>query len=64
MKEQVKQRIVENNGKIIAENDRLIEAEFSYDEMEKAIRVLFDLTQQMNQNAVLRGGNRLSVYNP
>ncbi|MGD9137034.1 MAG: hypothetical protein PVG26_23500 [Desulfobacterales bacterium] len=64
MKEKIRQRIVENNGKIIAENDKLIEAEFSYDEMEKAIRVLFDLTQQMNQNAVLRGGNRLSVYNP
>jgi hypothetical protein len=64
MKEQVRQRIVENNGKIIAENDKLIEAEFSYDEMEKAIRVFFDLTQQMNQDAVLRGGNRLSVYNP
>ena len=62
MKEQVKERIVENNGKIIAENDKLIEAEFSYGEMEKAVKVLFELTKQMNQNAVLRGGCRLSVY--
>jgi hypothetical protein len=62
MKEQVKERIVENNGKIIAENDKLIKAEFSYGEMEKAVKVLFELTKQMNQNAVLRGGCRLSVY--
>ena len=64
MKEQVIERIVENDGKIITENDKLIEAEFSYREMEKAIRVLFELTKQMNQNTVLRGGCRLSVYNP
>lgn len=64
MKEQVRKRIVENDGKIIAENDKLIKAEFSYGEMEKAIKVLFELTKQMNQNAVLRGGCRLSVYYP
>jgi tRNA A37 methylthiotransferase MiaB len=62
MKEQVKERIVENNGKIIDENDKLIKAEFSYKEMEKAVKVLFELTKQMNQNAVLRGGCQLSVY--
>jgi hypothetical protein len=62
MKEQVKERIVENNGKIIDENDKLIKAEFSYKEMEKAVKVFFELTKQMNQNAVLRGGCRLSVY--
>jgi hypothetical protein len=64
MKEQVRERIVENDGKIIVENDKLIKAEFSYGEMEKAIRVLFELTKQMHQNAVLRGGCRLSVYFP
>jgi hypothetical protein len=64
MKEQVKERIVENNGKIIAENDKVIKAEFSYGEMEKAVKVLFELTKQMNQNAVLRGGCRLIVYYP
>jgi hypothetical protein len=64
MKEQVRERIVENNGKIIAENDKLIKAEFSYGEMEKTIRLLFELTKQMNQNAVLRGGCRLIVYYP
>jgi hypothetical protein len=64
MKEQVKERIVENNGKIIAENDKVIKAEFSYGEMEKAVKVLFELTKQMNQNAVLRGVCRLIVYYP
>ena len=64
MKEQVKERIVENNGKIIDENDKLIKAEFSYKEVEKAVKVFFELTKQMNQNAVLRGGCRLSVYYP
>ena len=64
MKEKVKKRIVENNGKIIAENDKLIKAEFSYGEMEKAIRLFFELTKQMNQEAVLRGGCRLIVYYP
>jgi hypothetical protein len=64
MKAQVKKRIVENNGRIIAENDKLIEAEFPYREMEKAVKVFFELTKQMNQKAVLRGGYRLSVYCP
>ena len=64
MKEQVIERIVENDGKIITENDKLIEAEFSYSEMEKAVRLFFELTKRMNQNAVLRGGNRPSVYYP
>lgn len=64
MKEQVIERIVENDGKIITENDKLIEAEFSYSEMEKAVRLFFELTKRMNQNAVLRVGNRLSVYYP
>ena len=64
IQEQVRKRIVENNGEIIAENDKLIKAEFSYGEMEKAIKVFFELTKQMNQNAVLRGGCRLIVYYP
>jgi len=64
MKEKVIERIVENDGRIITENDDLIVAEFSHREMEKAVRVFFELTKQMNQNAVLRGGYRLSVYYP
>ena len=62
MKEQVRERIVENNGKIIAENDRLLKAEFSYREMEKAVKVFFELTKHLHQDAVLRGGCRLTVY--
>ncbi len=64
MKDQIKERIVKNNGRIVAENDTLLEAEFSYREMEKAVKVFFLLTKQMNQKAVLRGGYRLSVYYP
>jgi hypothetical protein len=64
IKEQVIERIFENDGKIITKNDRLIVAEFSYGQMEKAVRVFFELTKQMNQNAVLRGGYQLSVYYP
>jgi hypothetical protein len=62
MKKQVKKRIIENNGRIIVENDRLLKAEFPYSEMEKAVKVFFELTKQLNQYAVLRGGCRLSVY--
>ena len=62
MKKQVKERIVENNGTIIAENNKLIKAEFSYKEMQKAVRVFFELTKNLNQDAVLRGGCRLTVY--
>ena len=62
MKERVRERIVENNGKIIAENDKLLKAEFSYREMEKAIKVFFELTKNLDQDAVLYGGNRLTVF--
>ena len=62
MKKQVKKRILENNGRIIVENDKLLKAEFSYGEMQKAVRVFLELTQHLNQNAVLRGGCRLSVF--
>ena len=64
MRSKIKKQIVDNNGNIIAENDKLIEAEFPYREMEKAVKVFFELTKQMNQKAVLRGGHRLSVYCP
>jgi hypothetical protein len=62
MKEQVKEQIVKHNGRIIVENDRLIKAEFPYREMEKAVKVFFELTKHQHQDAVLRGGCRLTVY--
>jgi hypothetical protein len=62
MKSQVKERIVENNGKIIAENEKLLKAEFPYREMEKAVKVFFELTKNLDQDAVLYGGYRLTVY--
>ena len=62
MNKHVKERFAENNGKIIVENDRLIEVEFPYSEMEKAVKVFFELTKHLNQDAVLRGGCRLTVY--
>jgi len=62
MKAQVRERIVENNGRITAENDKLIKAEFSYREMEKAVKVFFEMTKHLNQDAILHGGCRLTVY--
>jgi hypothetical protein len=62
MKEQVIEQIVEHNGRIIVENDKLIKAEFPYREMEKAVKVFFELTKHLHQDAVLRGGCRLTVY--
>ena len=62
MKEQGIEQIVQHNGRIIVENDKLIKAEFSYREMEKAIKVFFELTKRLHQDAVLRGGCRLTVY--
>ena len=62
MKAQVRERIVENNGRITAENDKLIKAEFPYREMEKAVKVFFEMTKHLNQDAILHGGCRLTVY--
>ena len=62
MKKQVRKRIIQGNGNVIAENDKRLKAEFSYKEMEKAIGVFFELTKQLRQDAVLRGGCRLTVY--
>jgi hypothetical protein len=61
MKGQVKEQIVDNGGKIIAENDQRIQAEFSYREMEKAVRVFFQLTKKLNLDAILQGGYKLTV---
>ena len=62
MKAQIKERIFENNGKIIVDNDKVLKAEFLYSEMEKAVKVFFELTTDLNQDAVLHGGCRLSVF--
>ena len=62
MKTLIKERILENNGRILVENDDLLKAEFSYNEIEKAVKVFLELTQDLNQDAILRGGCRLSVY--
>jgi hypothetical protein len=62
MRTQIKRRIIENNGKIISENERQLKAEFSYREMEKAVKVYFEITDYLNQDAILRGGCRLTVY--
>ena len=61
MKEQVIEQIVEHNGRIIVENDKLIKAEFPYREMEKAVKVFFELTKHLHQDAVLRGSQLLSI---
>ena len=64
MKERVKviEHIIGQNGKIIVETDKLIKAEFPYSDMEKAVKVFFKLTEHLNQDAVLYGGCRLTVY--
>ena len=62
MKNQVRKRIIQGNGNVIAENDKRLKAEFSYKEMEKAVRVFLELTKQLKQDAVLHGGCRLTVY--
>ena len=61
MKGQVREQIVDNGGKIIAENDHRIQAEFSYREMEKTVRVFFQLTKQLNLDAILQDGYKLTV---
>ena len=61
MKGQVREQIVDNGGKIIVENDQRIQAEFSYREMEKAVRVFFQLTKKSNLDAILQDGYKLTV---
>ncbi len=62
MRTQIKRGLIENNGKIISENDRQLKAEFSYREREKAVKVYFEITDHLNQDAILRGGCRSTVY--
>ena len=64
MKERVKvkEQILGNNGRITVETDKLIKAEFPYSDMEKAVKVFFKLTKRLNQDAILYGGCKLTVY--
>ena len=64
MKERVKvkEQIIGHNGRIIVETDKLIKAEFPYSDMEKAVKVFFKLTKRLNQDAILHGGCKLTVY--
>ena len=62
MIQQVKKKIIENNGRIVEETSSRLRATFSETDIEKAIKVFFDLPKKLKENAVLDGGYKLTVF--
>lgn len=60
--EEVAELILANSGEITEEkHDRLI-AVFPENKVESAVRVFFEITDELEYKATLTGGNRLTVY--
>lgn len=62
IKNKIKEKIVANEGRIIKENFDYLEAIFSENKTEKAVKTFFIISEKLNQKAVLSGGNRLKIF--
>jgi hypothetical protein len=62
MKNRIRERIIENCGELIYEDHSQIRAIFSEDKIETAIKTFFEITEKLNQKAVLSGGNEITVF--
>lgn len=62
MKKRIEKTIIANDGKIVKKELRYIEAFFPKQKIEQAVKVFFKLTDNLNQKAILHGGNHLFVY--
>jgi hypothetical protein len=61
-KQEVLDKISENDGEIIYNNSILVKAIFPDNKIEQTVRIYFEITERLNQKAELSGGNRLTVY--
>jgi hypothetical protein len=62
LKQEVLDKISENDGKIVYNDASLIKAIFPEYKMEHAVRTYFKITENLNQKAELSGGTRLTVF--
>ncbi|MEJ2099595.1 MAG: hypothetical protein P8X68_06420 [Desulfobacterales bacterium] len=58
----IKEKIIANEGQITKENSDYLEAIFSENKTEKAVKTFFIISEKLNQKAVLSGGNRLKIF--
>jgi hypothetical protein len=62
LKQKVLDKISENDGEIVYNDSSLIKAIFPENKIEQAVRAYFEITERLNQEAELSGGNRLTVF--
>jgi hypothetical protein len=62
LKQRVLDTISEYDGEIVLESASLLKAIFPENKIEQAVRVLFEITEKLDQKAELSGGSRLSVF--
>lgn len=62
MDEKITELILANSGEITMENNDLLKAVFPKNKVYQAIKVFFEITDNLEYKAVLTGGNRLTVY--
>lgn len=62
MKQKIKERIIESGGEIVHEECSYIQAIYPESNKEKAALLFLDITERLDVNASLSGGNELTVY--
>ena len=62
IKNKIKEKIVANEGRITKENSDYLEATFSENRVDKAVKTFFIISEKLKQKAVLTGGNRLRIF--
>lgn len=62
LKNLIKEKIIVNAGKVTQENAVYLEATFSKNKIDKAVKTFFDISKKLNKKAVLSGGNRLKIF--
>lgn len=62
MEEKITELILANGGEIAKENNDLLKAVFPENKVYQAVKVFFEITDNLEYKAVLTGGNRLTVY--
>ena len=62
IKDKIRKKIIANEGRITKENSNYLEAIFSENKTEKAVKTFFKISEKLNQKAVLSGGNRLKIF--
>ena len=58
----IKEKIIANEGRITKEDSACLEAIFSENKVEKAVKTFFVISERLKQKAILSGGNRLKIF--